>query len=125
MLDLTKPLRTRSGVPARVVATDVMDREGRSLLVLLHKHDTEVTYRLYPGGTFHPPGHGANDLDLVNVPQKHTRWFNVYHHEAVQTAAYGYESRMMADDEAGPNRIACVKIEYDEGEGLYQCSKSP
>ena len=54
------------------------------------------------------------NIDLVDVPVKHTRWINVYNGNIYHT----HPTRKEADEYGGTNRIACIKIEYEEGEGL-------
>jgi len=60
----------------------------------------------------------VTDLDLFEVKPRHKRtvWLNVY---ADKSGDYS-QARSIADCMAGPNRIACVKVEIDceEGEGL-------
>lgn len=47
---------------------------------------------------------------LTNAPQKHVKWVNVY--------PTTHATREEADKRALPSRIACVRIEFEEGEGL-------
>lgn len=49
------------------------------------------------------------------APKKHSGWMNVYHHIIY---AGLYPTKEEADRQAGPNRIACVYVEFTEGEGL-------
>lgn len=55
--------------------------------------------------------------DLVNVPKKHERWANIYN-MAQQSYSVLYPTREEADRNSVPGRIACVRIEYTEEEGL-------
>ena len=58
----------------------------------------------------------VDDLAEVKPRIKRTVWINVY---ADKSGDYS-QARSIADCMAGPNRIACVKVEIDceEGEGL-------
>ena len=49
-------------------------------------------------------------FEIINVPQRHVRWVNVYPTTHV--------TREEADERALPSRIACIRIEFEEGEGL-------
>lgn len=50
---------------------------------------------------------------LVNTPVKHKRWVNIYTDGGVV-----YLSKSHADECADRRRIACVEVEFDDGEGL-------
>lgn len=54
-----------------------------------------------------------DDLDLFMAPVKQEQWLNVY-----STDGYHYPTKEEADRNARPSRIACIRIEYTEGEGL-------
>ena len=46
-------------------------------------------------------------------PVKRVAWVNVY---PVADVVVLRKSRQLADDEADPSRIACVRVEFDEGQ---------
>jgi hypothetical protein len=60
------------------------------------------------------------NLDLFDVPVKHTRWVNVnsnisgVHH----TNGGLYLDKVEADEFASISRVACIEITFEEGEGL-------
>jgi hypothetical protein len=55
----------------------------------------------------------------VNVPKKHEVWINFYDDDGEgDYDSYSYSSRAIADESADSNRIACVRVEFTEGEGL-------
>lgn len=64
-------------------------------------------------------GH-AGGTDLINVPEKHEIWVNLY--KSCQGKFYlgdfTHVTKRDADDHASANRIACIRIEFEEGEGL-------
>lgn len=52
--------------------------------------------------------------DLIEVPKIIKAWVNIYPF----SDGYVYKTREEADKAADFNRIACVQIEFKEGEGL-------
>jgi len=50
--------------------------------------------------------------DLVEVKPKRVMWFNVYHGGEV----HAHDSREDADRNSGDNRVARLKIEFEEGQ---------
>lgn len=117
-LDYTRPIQTRNGCPARILATDFEGPNSRTLAVAITTKDygERLGIRFENG---HISRHGTDPLDIINVPQKHTRWVNVYpskHHGPL--LGDGYPSRQKADEAASLDRVACIKVEFTEGEGL-------
>lgn len=51
-------------------------------------------------------------------PEKKEMWVNVYSYYDIHTKGYAYATRVTADERTNKNRIACVKVVYEEGEGL-------
>lgn len=112
MIDPAKTYRTRDGREVRIYAVDGDGaysvhgayKAGGSWLCDTWKSDGSSLSR----GGDHPN-------DLIEVKTKHVRWLNVY------TNTMGYPSREeadCADNNAAYNRIACIRIEFEEGEGL-------
>lgn len=66
--DPTKPVQTRDGKPARILATDLADPDGRTVAVATLHLSGEALYRVNPKGRFHCYGTGDSDYDLINVP---------------------------------------------------------
>ena len=63
-------------------------------------------------------GDEAKVLDpkcVRKAPVRHKRWVNIYH---TPSGYAPYLTREEADKKAAPTRIACIKIEFEEGEGL-------
>lgn len=49
-------------------------------------------------------------------PEKKVAWINIY---ADRSSSAGlHRSRSIADESAAIGRVACIKVEYEEGEGL-------
>jgi len=55
--------------------------------------------------------HGGCGAALVNTPIKHKRWVNIY-------PSTVHATREEADSGAARNRIACIEVEFEEGEGF-------
>ena len=118
-LDLTKPLQTRDGRPARVICTD---RNGveTSIVALVMVDGNEIPYCYTSNGCC---GTAPHPLDLINAPVKHVReyWVNCYENGK----ELFWDTRERANERADTfyadsKRIACKKIvfEFEEGEGL-------
>jgi hypothetical protein len=65
-------------------------------------------------------GLGLNKhYDLFDVPVKHTRWVNVYPSASGMYLTEGAcRNKELADAFSCKNRIACIEITFEEGEGL-------
>lgn len=116
-LDLTKPVQTRSGHKVEILKTNLKG-EFPVIGVVTHPDsgDEEVSYWHANGGFLHS---GTYIHDLVNVPVKISRWYNVYS----DGSTVDFETREAADDYATTQgkvfcRIACVQLTVTEGEGL-------
>ncbi len=48
--------------------------------------------------------------------KKGTIWVNIYPPSRV--GMIGHITRSLADEQAGPSRVACIQIEWEEGQGL-------
>lgn len=108
-IDWTKPIETMNGFPARVIATDI--KGDRSILVAaLNVAGNENVYWLDSKGR----GFLYREPSVRNVPPAPVvRYFNFYSDGAIGN---DQESRKEADDNAGPDRIACVRVEFTEGQ---------
>lgn len=107
-LDLSRPVTTRDGRPARIICTD---RKGPyPLVVLIDNCDSEATAYYCSKGL---AGTNASSLDLINAPIKYSGWLNVYRDG--DTAFWDDRS---AADKHQVGRIACIRVEFVEGEGI-------
>lgn len=97
----------------RVVATDLKDDRPIVIAVTVAGKET-IGFR-------HADGRVISDrespYDLVNVPKKHEAWANVYKTTSGLTY-YVHPTRIEADENHCEARIACVRVEFTEGEGL-------
>lgn len=73
MIDWTKPIQTRDGRKARLLATDFKCRDGSPYAVLITHYDSsgEAFYRFRENGIYWT---GEGDYnDIINVPEKRVR----------------------------------------------------
>ena len=122
MIDITKPLRVKgcSALGVRVVDSAFVARQEFVPLALVVITERDGVDRVAVFGAdgieCDLTGMIAKEpVTLENVPEKHVRYFNVY--------TYGdgeilrpKESRARADAVAGNGRIACVRVEFEEGQ---------
>lgn len=116
--DPTKPVQTRDGRKARIICSNA--KQGRYPIVALVEN-RDMAEEI---GSFTTDGkewdfESKGKRDLINVPERIEReyWVNVY--EDRQGIGF-WDSKQLADDYAGDNRLACVKmkISCNVGEGL-------
>jgi hypothetical protein len=106
MIDMSKKYRTRDGREVRLLMTDA---GGDCPVIGAYKRCDGVWVGCdWPASGCCP---ALSNLDLVEVKPKRVRWINVNPH-------YGFASREDADMAAWDRRIACIRIEFEEGEGL-------
>lgn len=104
--DPSKPVQTRDGKKARIICTD---RYGMyPIVVLVTENGQENMYTVNSTGKF-----GAGEYDLVNIPEPPiVTYINVYSNGRGSVKS----SRETADIVAGLDRVACVRLEYREGQ---------
>lgn len=115
--DVTKPVRTRDGQAARIICTD---RKGSYPIVAIVGNDDDELRSFTADGKCWVRG-GFSALDLVNIPEKHKGWVNINGNArcapGMSTGGF-YETREEADKWGSDGRVACVEIEFEEGQGL-------
>ena len=96
MIDFTKPIQTKAGAPARVIAQD-----GDWIWVVVGEDNPGVIY-----------GFCSAEKTFVNVPETKAWWVNVYQH------GFGdaFTRQEGADFSANPSRQALWKITYTKGQ---------
>lgn len=111
--DPTKPFKTRSGKVASAISCPPLF--GGETLVgwFVDQNGRGCVGSWFANGqfTFNLTGHPN---DLVNIPVKHASWVNFY----PGGLAIGEYSTREAADKNAPDRIACILIEFEEGQGL-------
>ena len=115
--DPTKPCQTRDGRKVRILCTDAqcfgISREPQPIVGLIDGNPTPQTWS--KNGGF---GCGLGNADLINIPEKRTVWVNMYKSGGTSPQ---HPSKESADTNASlfdGGRIACIKVEFTEGEGL-------
>lgn len=75
--DPTKPVRTRDGRPARILAADVKDPDGRAIVAAISRNDSkEELYTFQANGRYSLEF--TNPRDLVNIPKERSSFVNLY-----------------------------------------------
>jgi hypothetical protein len=60
----------------------------------------------------------TKNLDIFDVPVKHTRWVNVYPLGDDYSITTSFLTKEGADRYGALHRVACIEITFEEGEGL-------
>lgn len=101
-----KIYKMRNGRKARVYATD-----GGGILAI-HGAWRSENGAWYTAEWPESGIHALPEMDLMTP--KCEAWMNIYG----ENVGGPYQTRSEADSTARHNRIACIRIEYEEGEGL-------
>ena len=114
-IDWNKPVQTRDGSEVNIYTTSA--KAGNKKYPVRGEVLKKSGFWSFESWT--PEGEWSacaadSDLDLVNVPEKHVRYFNMYPDSGkfVQPRS----SRDEADAKAAAGRIACVRVEFEEGQ---------
>jgi hypothetical protein len=122
--DYKKPFQTRNGCKTELLADDLSG--AYPLLVKIFYGDGLVGFNTYTKKGSLYRLEDLDELDLINISQKTTKWLNIYL-EGNNYYSFLYDTKKEADNsnyiELGVcitriARIACIKIEFEEGEGL-------
>ena len=109
--------QTRDGRPVRIETVSAPLEQYPVVGYVMNKGQWDL-YTWSSDG-HHRISHGETRNDLIPVPKRHKRtvWVNLYPDPIDDDA---HPSRDLANDCAGPDRIACLKLDLDfvEGEGL-------
>ena len=125
MIDLTKPVQTKSGLPVTILTT--VRQAPNPIVGLITYPDgyQEVATWTADGKSSMAPRFIGPDNDLVNMPgkQKLDFWVNIYPAFSMDHATVehlNWPTKQDADHFARENRIACLHIEqmFSDGEGL-------
>lgn len=109
MIDWDKPLRTKSGLPARLVSKRTGD--DKYIMGVIIEGKKRDRFEIYKSDGRYSDN-DLSGLDLENVPEKIVRYVNYY----PSGASYCYETRDSADSASMYNRVSCVRIEFEEGQ---------
>lgn len=117
-IDLDKKYRTRYGkdVVLYAIYTETQTRYPVHGAVFA---DGKVTNKSWTLDGHHYDDGNDSELDLTEVKRQHSYWLNVYAGKfAAAPCGVFFHSRRGADFAASSDRIACIRIEFEEGEGL-------
>lgn len=116
-LNLSRPVQTRDGRKVRIICTDGPAFCGEQPITGFIEGNN-IADNWQAGGNYWRKctiGQLDQSKDLINVPEKRVVWVNIYE-QPLAIAAHG--SRGTADKSASVGRIACVRVEFTEGEGI-------
>jgi hypothetical protein len=117
MVDWTKPIETVTGQQARVLVTDLKPRPyiGMQVCAAVAVLDSEGFENVHPVSLDGKNGSGTPFIR--NKPVKREGWINVYRqrgtHENNRRCVLWLD-KAAADDEADQDRLACIRIEWEE-----------
>ena len=113
MIDFTKPVQTKNGLPVRIYATDV-DNEY-PVHGAMYEDGRWIQLSWTSAGNYYgDDADDANDLDLVNVKIKQSGWTNVWRYDSNRLACgYIYKTKEEAR-QAQPSAIDVIFIEWEE-----------
>lgn len=113
MLDLTdwqnKKYTTRDGMPVRVLCIDAPG----ALPICGLLGEFIIRWGINGGYDIHHPVR-PHEADLINAKTKKEGWVNVYSGRSMETKYFLAETKKEADSIAASDRVACVKIEWEE-----------
>lgn len=109
MIDFTKPIRTKGGLPVTIIS--IRGRGNHPVIGYIGEKAT--LYSWTPSGLVWVHGQG-HENDLENVPDRIVRYLNMY--EKVKFTSILHHSRLDANHDAGADRVACIRIEFEPGQ---------
>lgn len=111
MIDPKKTYRTHDGREVRIYAVD-----GGSKASHVHGAVKEPDGWHMRCWNFEGIGAHVTD-DLIEVKPKHVRWVNLYPHGGGIVHGSKEQAENIAEN-AVALRLACIRVEFEEGEGL-------
>ena len=112
-LDVNKPVVTRAGLEAEIIASDMISVYPIAAKITLKDGSQTVeTYTEY-GSLFKAI---TNELDLVNVPEEVYGYVNFVDVNGDMIGSSVYETRDLADKCATRYRISCQKVKLVRGQ---------
>lgn len=112
-LDLTKPVQTRDGRKARIIATDRKSANPVVALVELvtERGECEMTCSYTLDGSYYTSG-TVTKSDLVNVPEEKVWFYNVYEH---RSPMYPYRTAADAKEAMVGYGGASLAVVFEDG----------
>jgi hypothetical protein len=112
-IEAGKKYRTRGGNEAEVLKTDLRN-EQPIVGIVTHDDGSQCVYEWTVDG-YYWPDDPRSDLDLISeIKPKRVVWLNVYDDD--RPTVHSYHSREEADSYAYANRLACIRLEFEEGQ---------
>lgn len=107
-IEAGKKYRTRGGDEVEVLRTGLNSSDPiAGIVTCKNTGDQSITSFKEDGSYFKGEIHC---LDLISeIKPKRVVWLNLY-------PLFGYDSRSEADASADPTRIACIRVEFEEGQ---------
>lgn len=114
--DPKKPVTTRDGRKARIIATDRKSWDNDFPMIALVEDDDTENMQTYTSDGKYLMGE-PSDEDLINVPESIVRYVNVYRGDNSEKFYSGgeYNTRADADSWANKGRVSCIRVEFTEG----------
>ena len=109
MIDINKKYRYRNGEEARILCVDLI---GRGLHCVVSCDNVGNLFTQTINGNY-MLGRGEHDYDLIEVKEKKVLWLNVY---PDLEDVYAHESMESADGDPKKDRVARIKVCYEEGQ---------
>ncbi len=117
-IDWNKPVQTKDGQKVRVLCKDGPNYLWPVIGLVAGKEHPDRWNALGA----HDNPYGWDNLGLINVPEKHELWVNVWRGPDGTILLFNFLSRKDADTDAGltgrGTLIARIHREFHEGEGL-------
>ena len=110
MIDWTKPIETTDGRKCRYMGTYKQCGLQWHVIAVDVGNGNETLWIVMDDGR----KNSSEPVSVRNVPEKHEAWLNCVG-KAVKTI---WPSRDIADKYATPDRTACIRVEWQDGEGL-------
>lgn len=115
MFDSSKPVQTRNGKKARIIATDC--KNGNNPILALIEDVDGIERPLFYRETGILYSNSENKLDLVNVPETRVRWLCIMKdRNGYYSSGPLYPTEEYARESTGKltTFVTCVKVEWKE-----------
>jgi hypothetical protein len=109
--DPTKPVQTRDGRKARIIATD-LDAEQNIVAIVEGPDGKEYVETYCPNG--HLVKNKVTVSDLINIPEKITRWGNIYKPYFLDAICI-HDTRSMAEEHKDEDRVGLLELTFENG----------
>jgi len=109
--------KDKNGTVYKIIARDIPSNNFKSGVMLICMDIDDESLKSFDQNTGQIAYSGTCSYDLVITKKKIKYWISFY-----KTDAFAYvslhETKENADNPKIPNRIACIQVEFEEGEGL-------